>query len=281
LRTCNEALLNLRYLLPRVVRHFLPERIVRFLLLRNLIIYAGLETNDPAAAVQCYINLLSERGLSLTGKRILVFGYGGRFDIGLGLLKEGAGHVVLCDKYAPPDEEHNRRTCLQEEEYFFLENGKLRPRPEWMTLLQADIRDAALVRILDRFDLVVSNSVYEHLEDVEGTTRALARLTKPDGLHIHHVDLRDHFFKYPFEMLRFSEETWRTWLNPSSNHNRYRIWNYRAAFEACFKDVEIEVTARDENAFRKLFPYIRPEFISGNMEDDSVSLLRVIASHPS
>jgi hypothetical protein len=73
---------------------------------------------------------------------------------------------------------------------------------------------------------------------------------------------------------------WRNWLNPSSNHNRYRLWDYRKAFEESFEKVEIKVLERDEETFRKLQPHIRPEFISGNIEDDSVTLIRVIASQP-
>lgn len=271
--------MNLRYLLPRLARRFLPEQIVRFLLLRNMIIKAGIETNDPLAAVGRYVDVLQQRGRSLPGQRVMVFGYGGRFDIGLGLLKAGASHVVLCDKFAPPDEEHNRLAFAGEEKYFVVEKQGLRPRPEWMTLLQEDIRDEAVCSALEPFDLVISSSVYEHVDDVEGVTRSLARVTKPGGLHIHYVDLRDHYFKYPFEMLRFSAKTWYTWLNPSSNHNRYRIWNYRAAFESSFKDVEIKVLARDEESFRKLQPHICPEFLSGNIEDDSVTLILVIASN--
>ena len=275
------GVLNLRYLLPRVIRHFLPEKLVRFLLLRNLIIQAGIETNDPHAAVQRYIDILSERGLSLSGKRVMVFGYGGRFDIGFALLKEGASHVVLCDKYAPPDEAHNQHLFMQEGKYFALQKDGLRPRGEWMTLIETDIRNTLLHETLESVDIVISSCVYEHLDDVEGITQALARLTKPDGLHIHYVDLRDHFFKYPFEMLRFSESTWRRWLNPSSHHNRYRLWNYRSVFESCFRHVEIKVLQHDEKAFRELLPYIRPEFISGNMDEDTAGLIRVITSGPS
>jgi hypothetical protein len=94
------------------------------------------------------------------------------------------------------------------------------------------------------------------------------------------VDLRDHFFKYPFEMLRFSESTWRAWLNPSSNHNRYRLWNYRKAFEAHFRAVDIEILTREEESFRRLRPYIQPEFISGNMDEDSAATIRVVVSEP-
>lgn len=272
--------LNLPYLLPRLVRHFLPEKLVRGLLLRNIIIRPGLETSNPFAAVQRYADVLSERETSFSGKRVLVFGYGGRFDIAFGLLKEGAAHVILCDRYAPPDEAHNRQLFGAEEKYFHVEKQGLRPRPEWITLLEIDIREIQTAAGIEPVDIVLSSSVYEHVDDVEGITGALARLTKPDGLQIHFIDLRDHFFKYPFEMLRFSESTWHNWLNPSSNHNRYRLWNYRSAFEDCFEQVEIEVLAREEEAFRRVRSHLRPEFLSGRTEEDSVTLIRVIALQP-
>jgi hypothetical protein len=272
--------LNLPYLIPRLIRRFLPEKLVRTLLLRNIIIQPGLETNNPFAAVQRYVDILSKRGDSFHGKRVLVFGYGGRFDIGFGILKAGAAHVILCDKYAPPDDAHNHRMFAAEQTYFVVENKELRPRSEWMTLLESDICDVYTSGKMEPVDIVISSSVYEHLDDVEGITRALAGLTKPDGIHIHYVDLRDHFFKYPFEMLRFSEDTWRRWLNPSSNHNRYRLWDYRRAFQACFGQVEIHVLTREDEAFRKLRPRIRPEFVSGNMDEDAVGLIQVVASKP-
>ena len=270
--------MNLPYLLPRLIRHFMPEKLVRALLLRSIIIRPGLETSNPFAAVQRYVDVLSARGLSFKDKRVLVFGYGGRFDMGFGLLKEGAEHVILCDKYAPPDEPHNRRLYGAEDKYFFADKSGWRPRPEWMTLLEDDIRDLQARGDIQPVDFVLSSSVYEHVDDVEGITRALAALTKPDGLHIHFVDLRDHFFKYPFEMLRFSEGMWKNWLNPSSNHNRYRLWNYRKAFEDCFANVEIEILTSEKEAFLKLQPHIKAEFISGNMTEDTAATIRVIAS---
>lgn len=272
--------MNLPYLIPRLIRHFLPERVVRMLLLRNIIIQPGLETNNPFAAVQRYVDVLALHGRSFEGKRVLVFGYGGRFDIGFGILKAGAAHAILCDKYAPPDDSHNQHMFAPEKQYFVVENKRLCPRPEWMTLIEADIRDVHAARRLDPVDIVISSSVYEHLDEVEGITQALAGLTKPDGIQIHFVDLRDHFFKYPFEMLRFSEGTWRRWLNPSSNHNRYRIWEYRRVFESCFEEVEIEVLTREEDAFRKLLPRIRPEFVSGDIEQDAVGVIQVVVSKP-
>ena len=149
-----------------------------------------------------------------------------------------------------------------------------------MTLLHADVRDLHTSTELPPFDYVLTSSVYEHLEDVDGTTSALAALTKPDGLHIHYVDLRDHFFRYPFEMLTFSEKLWRGWLNPTSNHNRFRLWHYRQIFETYFRSIEIEVLERDEAAFEKVHGRIRPEFVSGNLQDDSVTLILLTAARP-
>jgi SAM-dependent methyltransferase len=269
--------LNLPYLIPRLIRHFLPEKFVRALLLRSIIIRPGLETSDPEAAVQRYVNVLT---VPLKGKRVLIFGYGGRFDLGFGILKEGAAHVILCDKYAPPDEAHNLAKFAKEQEYFVLEEGRLRPRADGMTLLEADILEVQAHQALEPVDIVLSSSVYEHLDDVAGITRALAMLTKPDGVHVHFVDLRDHFFKYPFEMLRFSERAWCTWLNPTTNHNRFRLWDYRKAFQACFEDMQIEILTSEEQAFRALRPHIRPEFVSGNLTEDAAATIRLIASRP-
>ena len=272
--------MNLRYLIPRLIRHFLPEKIVRTLLLNGVIIKSGIETSDPLGAVQRYCDALAEFGLSLNGKRVMIFGYGGRFDIGFELLKAGAAHVVLCDKYAPPDEVHNRKLFAADEKFFVFTPTGLLPRSEWMTLLEEDIRDVQSRNMVEPVDIVLSSSVYEHLDDVEGITQALALLTNSDGIHIHYVDLRDHFFKYPFEMLRFSEKTWQNFLNPSSNHNRYRVWNYRQVFKDFFGDVHIKILSRDADAFRKAQPFILPVFLSENADENDITLIRIIATIP-
>jgi hypothetical protein len=272
--------MKIAYVLPRLVRHFLPERLTRFLLLRALIIKPGLETVNAAAAIDRYIQVLRARQEDLNGKRVLVFGYGGRLDIGLGLLDAGAGHVTLWDKYTLPDAGHNARLLGDHPEIAQLEGTKPRWEAGRLEVVQADIRELHPPDPTQKHDLVISNSVYEHLEDPRGSTQALARWTTPTGLHIHYVDLRDHYFRYPFEMLRFSEATWRRWLNPTSNHNRLRVWDYRRIFEAVFREVQMEVLQRDEAGFKEVAPHIRSEFRSENIEDDSVTLLRIVANTP-
>ena len=271
--------MNLRYLTLRLIRHFLPEGITRFLLRRGWIIRPGMETRDPAGAVARYRETLAERNESLGGRRVLVFGYGGNFAVGAELLKAGARHVVLLDRFAPPDNRKNAQLLAPYPEYFRVEDHAVRPVPDFITLIHDDIKNVVSSGI-EKFDLVVSTSVYEHLDDVQGLTAALAALTQPDGAHVHFVDLRDHYFKLPFEMLKFSESAWKNWLNPTSNLNRFRLRDYRRVFESLFADVEIQVLERDREAFAKAKSRIRPRFISGDDDHDSVTLIRVTARRP-
>jgi hypothetical protein len=269
--------MHLDYLLLRTVRHFLPASAARGLLRRGLVIRPGLETSDPQAAVARYVSSLAACGRSLEGRQVMVFGYGGRFGVACGLLARGAGRVVLCDPYAPPDEAHNRALLPEFQTYLLAKNGSVQPRPEFISLLQADIRDERLLRSMAMQDLVLSSSVYEHLDDADGITDALRRWTAPGGAHMHFIDLRDHYFKYPFEMLCYDENAWRRWLNPGSNLNRLRYLEYKGIFERHFNRVEIEVLSRDLPGFERARPRIRPEFLSGDALIDSATSVQVFA----
>ncbi len=272
--------MNLRYLLLRFARHFMPEGIARFLLKRRWIIRPGLESSDPLAAVEQYLKGLEQNGKSIKGQRVLVFGYGGRFAVGVELLAQGASHVVLCDHFVLLDGERNLELLPKYEKYLHVVNDEVLPRPERITLLHGDIRDAKLQTEISAVDLVVSTSVYEHLDDVDGITSALAKLTAPEGIHLHFVDLRDHYFKFPFEMLAYSETTWKNFLNPTSNLNRYRLSSYQQIFEKYFGQVNVNIIARKEDEFKKMGNRIRPEFVTGDLSVDSVTLIVLFAETP-
>jgi len=145
-----------------------------------------------------------------------------------------------------------------------------------MALVQGDIRQVSLSPV----DIILSTSVYEHLDDIWGITRALARLTSPDGIHVHFIDLRDHFFKYPFEMLCYSERTWRSWLNPTSNLNRCRLPDYQRVFGENFADVDAEILESDAAALRAAHPRIRPQYLTGDEQFDAVTQVCIIARQP-
>lgn len=273
-------LMNLRYLILRLVRHFIPESIARFLLKRRWIIKPGLESTDPFSASARYVETLSAKGVSIQGKRILVFGYGGRFAVGVDLLKRGAAHVVLCDHFVLLDTERNRALLAEYGQYLKVEQDEVQPRGEFITLLHGDIREESIQQQISQVDVILSTSVFEHLDDVPGITKALAKLTSPSGIHLHFVDLRDHFFKYPFEMLKYSENVWKNFLNPTSNLNRYRWNDYKSVFESNFKSFEFMVIERLEDEFRKVQGKIQPNFKTGDVAVDAVTLIYVIASQP-
>jgi SAM-dependent methyltransferase len=268
--------LNLNYLLLRLIRHFLPEPVTRFLLRRGLVIRPGLETREPASAAARYRDALETRGASLAGKRVLVFGYGGNFAVGAELLKAGAAHVVLLDRFAPPDDRRNRELVRAYPDYFSLQGGQVAANDAFLTLIHDDVKNVRAAK----FDLALSSSVYEHLDDVDGLTAALAALTAPGGVHLHYVDLRDHYFDLPFEMLKFSERTWKAWLNPTSNLNRFRLRDYRRVFEKYFADVTVKTLAREPEAFARARDKIRPEFLTGDDAHDTTTLIEIAASRP-
>jgi SAM-dependent methyltransferase len=275
-----ETSLNIRYIALRLLRHFMPEGLARFLLKRRWIIQPGLESSDPSAAVEQYIKTLSAYGGIIQGKRVLVFGYGGRFAVGVELLRRGAAHVILCDHFVLLDHERNRELLSAYDRYLELEQDQVQPRSEFITLLHGDIREEQIQRKISKADVILSTSVYEHLDDVDGITRALANVTAPDGVHLHFVDLRDHYFKYPFEMLKFSDGVWRNFLNPTSNLNRFRLGDYQRVFEAYFQTMEMVVLGHDLEAFRAARRAIRAEFLTGDEDMDAVTLISVFARQP-
>lgn len=272
--------MNITYFIFRMIRHFLPENLVRSMLRRNIIVKPGLETRDPESAVRRYADILLENGRTLEGKDILVFGYGGYLAIAVELLRAGCSRVTVCDLFPPADRHLNDSLLPEFSQY--LESGPdgVIPRSKWIKAYHGDIRSIPDTERLGPFDLIVSSSVYEHLDDVDGITAALSGLLKPSGQFVAFIDLRDHYFKYPFEMLCYSNRIWKQWLNPTSNLNRYRVWDYRNILERYFKNVKIDILERDLEGFTKVKKRIRREFRSGNDGQDSVMSIVGLCSSP-
>jgi SAM-dependent methyltransferase len=270
--------MNIEYLLLRFIRRNLPEKLIKTLLGKNLVIRPGLETREPRKAVERYQALLNEHSLSFKGKNVMIFGYGGSLAVAVELLRSGCAHVSVCDLF-PPANAHIDDSLLPEySQYLEFNSNFVAPKPEWITVYHGDIRKVPDTIRLGTYDLVISSSVYEHLDDVDGITSALSDLLKPSGHFVAYIDLRDHYFKYPFEMLCYRSTIWKNWLNPTSNLNRYRIWDYRNIFNRYFKDILVKILERDLEHFKIIKNRIRQEFKSGNDSQDSAVSIVILAS---
>jgi hypothetical protein len=254
--------------------------LARFFLRRGWLIRPGIETSAPLQAAERYFEKLSLKGWDITDQRVMVFGYGGNFELACILLEHGARHVVLCEKDTSPDNSRNRLLLPRYAEFLKVENRKVAPNPDKITLVEGDIRQVARSSDMGRVNLVLSSSVFEHLEDVVGINAALAALTSSNGAALHFIDLRDHFFKYPFEMLCYSEQTWKRWLNPSSHLNRLRTKDFRQVFEGSYRHVNIEVQQREEIKFLQSKTRIRREFLTGNLEEDAAAIVVCFCKNP-
>ncbi len=268
------------YLLLRLLRRTLPAPAMHGLLRHRVVVRPGLETREPEAAAARYEAALAEVGRRLEGATVMDFGYGGSIGLGLALLARGARKVVLLDPYAPIDLEADRRWAAQASAGVTLAGGEVVLDPDRLVREHRTIQ-AYVAGGGEPVDVVLSWSVLEHVDDPEGVIAALAAATRPGGVQVHCIDLRDHVFRHPFEMLCHSAEVWRR-LNPPSNLNRWRLWQYEAVFRRYFRHVAWEALERDLAAFRRARPRIRPEFLSGDEAVDAVTrvLFRVAEPRP-
>ena len=184
----------LDYLVLRTIRYFMPPSWTKWLLRRRWIIKPGLETRDPRTASARYLDFMHRHDRSVEGTRVFILGYGGRFDVAVALLEAGAESVTLSDPFAAPDVESARRLERHHPGYVDVHAGQVRILDARLILLDGDVR-ATAGQGDPGYSLVLSSSVYEHLDDPAEITRALASITSKEGFHIHFIDLRDHFFK--------------------------------------------------------------------------------------
>lgn len=268
------------YLALRLARHYLPDRLTRAALHRQILIRPGLETRDPAAAAALYQGALKSQGRELSGAQVFVLGFGGYFGLAVQLLDLGARHVTLCDPYARLRRHANARLAARAPNYLSPSGDPLGGHDSRISVLPLQVRQIAAQRLCQNLDLILSWSVYEHLVDPERITSALSQITAPSGCHVHFIDLRDHFFRHPFEMLCYRDRTWQRWLNPASNLNRWRTWQYEAVFKRHFDAVQAGPTERDLQRFHRVRDRIRPEFLSGDDRMDSATRLMVFAAGP-
>lgn len=165
--------------------------------------------NDVKSAksiAELYLKKLSDNGLDLMGKKLLEVGPGTHLGT-CAILAHFGAEVSAIDKYPVRWQEPYHSAfydaLLKEYNNSAVINSIKESKFKNLTFFSdlSEIADAS-------YDVVVSNSVLEHIEYFESFAQEMGRVTKRGGAQFHGVDFADHRnYGGPLEYLLYDEET--------------------------------------------------------------------------
>jgi len=199
------------------------------------------------------LRLLQEFGVDINERSICEIGPGDYLTSGLSLLAAGASHYAVIDRF-PGDYSGE----LAKRWYRGIYDGwsKAFPRsdwPDWLNVAGFPENLTDRVEIIrkpieaieteNRFDIVCSFQVGEHVSDIDAFAAANVKLLKkPGGLALHRVDFGPHgpwgTYADPMTFLRFSDRTWTLTGSNRGVPNRRRHHEFLDAFHGAGLEVE-------------------------------------------
>ena len=243
---------DLPYLVPRVIRRKLfPTAIPRALSAWLPGFRANAGTRSCARVLDLYQQYLTPKlgGDWPRGRRLLEVGIGATNSSAYEAAALGATSAVAFEPFVGLDSSLDSLLLAECAQRHAIPSASITDRVRRVTNLGA-VADASI-------DLVLSNSVLEHVSDMDALTRDLRRVLAPGGAMLHLVDYRDHFFRYPYHHLLWSDDVWTRWLNPG-DLPRWRIRDHIDCFERHGLQVETlratTLTARFQEVRRRIHP---------------------------
>lgn len=220
---------------------------------------------DPGPILDAYQQMAEQAGVSLSGARAAELGCGATDSTGYEWLGRLGGEWIGVEPFAGRD----AALC-----------DTLR-RQAQTRHPGADLSRARRVRDLRELadasaDVIVSNSVLEHVTDVDALFSQCRRVLAPGGIMLHQVDYRDHFFKYPFHFLKFSRRTWETWLNPG-DLTRQRLDDHLFALDRAGFEAWTLSSVLDPLGLAEVLPRLSREFRDKDLEILAVTQARIAA----
>ncbi|OGS37216.1 MAG: hypothetical protein A2293_15170 [Elusimicrobia bacterium RIFOXYB2_FULL_49_7] len=258
--------LNFPYLSLRLLRRFCPDWLARPLLSND-----RLPPSILFNACQQYLSLLTEFKIPVAGRSIVELGPGAYNLSALGLLTQGAEKIVFIE----PSRHRPHPIKLKERLQHFWGLLPEPKTPDFATLWQdiqthhhrVEYHNAHAEKTglsPDSVDIILSRSVMEHVRNMPLAFEDQWRILKPGGAFVHFIDLRDHFFRYPFEMLTVPTWLWEKGLTGSGNsgyQNRLRTDDYaQLAKQAGFHAVRFLALSRAPEAYRLIKKHLHPHF---------------------
>ena len=219
------------------------------------------------------LNMLRKYVGDVKGKSICEVGAGDFLTSGLAMLAAGASRYAVIEYYPGDYESDSAKRWYQGIEAAW---SRIYPDTAWAEYLKAaDFPEnygdrleilkehIETVQTKNRFDIVCSFQVGEHILDIDAFAEANKRLLEKDGVALHRVDFGPHdcWFQYrdPMTFLRFSDAAWK--LNGSNRGvpNRFRHHQFMEAFDRHGFDVEI-VFRSDFDESKVDFSRLAPRF---------------------
>ncbi|KXB07350.1 hypothetical protein AKJ54_00370 [candidate division MSBL1 archaeon SCGC-AAA382K21] len=167
----------------------------------------------------------------ISGKTVVELGPGSSLSIAVNCLLDGAEKVFMVDKYP----RFSKDVIQKQYQYFKRKKGFDKVKGEVshlgsgkLRLVKNGVENMKDVRS-QSVDIIISNSVLEHVRKVETTFGEMYRILNKEGIMYHKVDMRDHYnFKKPLEFLKYSEDLWENLLTKEgySYTNRLRKDDY-------------------------------------------------------
>lgn len=262
------ALQQAEYVTLRLVRRFVFTEHMANRLARWLPYYeSSVNEAQPTRIVDEYVRALTAAQLALAGKRVLEVGAGRTNVVGYGLVAAGASSAVVLEPFVSFDAPRDRALRAAHPVLAAVDAGRVQR-----------VRDFADVPVAS-IDLMLSNSVLEHVRDMHRFLTDCRRVLAPHGVMLHRVDYRDHFFKYPYGFLTFSDTTWSRWLDPG-DLPRWRLPDHlrdfaKAGFIVSVLDRQI---AADE--FERIRSHLAGRFVEApsGVEVTGATLLARVAA---
>lgn len=242
---------NCVYVTARLARRSLPATPPLWLRRALPFLDGNLGTANGAGVVGLYRKYLGDRRPGWpAGLTVLEAGVGATNGSCYELAALGARRVFALEPYVEIDA---ARDAAQ------LRAAARAGRPAEQLASGVERVRAAPPELAGGVDCILSNSVLEHVADVETFAREMAGLLAPGGFMLHVVDYRDHFFRYPYHFLQWSRAAWDRWLNPG-DLPRWRLRDHGAAFERAGLRVEVILAKPVPGAFERVRAAVHPEF---------------------
>lgn len=189
---------------------------------------------------------------SVAGKTIVEFGPGDTLSAGLAMIAAGARRYVALDRFVPDYSAPSAKHWYSgvSDAWATASPGRIWPqdlRPEFFPERYPDrvgyisgaVEEASDD---DRYDVVSSWQVGEHVRDISSFAAPTARLLLPDGVAVHRVDFGPHdcwrAYDDPLTFLRLPSPLWSAMGCNRGTPNRARHHEFLEAWRSAGLSVE-------------------------------------------